>query len=417
MKRNENESVTIIGSGIIGICCALKLQSQGYQVTLIDKQAPAAGCSGGNAGHFATEQIFPMASLALLKQLPSILLNPNGPLSIKPSYFPKALPWMLRFLLAARKNQFDKGTKALSALNQAAMSSYKPLLKMAKAENLIEQKGYLLAFEGTQALKLAQEEMSQLKPYNIKQCLIDENEIKQLEPKLKNCKTAVYYPDIYHTINPLKLAQSLFDSFYDQGGQFYKTEVLAVKPSSDGSINLSTATHTIKANKVIIAAGAYSKKLVKELGHKIPLDTERGYHLMLNHKNLLNRPVAFAQRKFIITPMDKGTRLAGTVEFAGLKSAANWKRADMLLNHAQYFLTSLSQTNPENSERWMGFRPSFPDSLPVIDQDKKLPNLFYAFGHQHLGLTQAAVTADLIDDLVNAKKPSIDLKPFSIQRF
>jgi D-amino-acid dehydrogenase len=416
-KNMNKESITVIGSGIVGICCALKLQSQGLQVTIIDKNDPVSGCSSGNAGHFATEQIFPMASLSILKSLPSIILGPNGPLSIKQSYLPKAMPWMFRFLMAARKNQFKKGTKILCHLNKVAMQSYFPLIKMANAEHLIQQKGYLLAFEGNNGMKLAQKEFKKLSSYDIKQTIVQHSEIKELEPQLKNCQNAIYYPDIHYTTDPLKFSMALFENFIAQGGKFIKREILKINPITNNEVDLITIGNTIQANKVIVATGAYSHKLTKNLGYNIPLETERGYHLMLSNRDLLNRPVAFAQRKFIMTPMDNGTRLAGTVEFAGLKNKPNWKRADMLLNHAQYFLNPLKQVKAADGERWMGFRPSLPDSLPVIDQDITHKNIFYAFGHQHLGLTQAAVTADLISNLVHAEKPIFDLQPCSIQRF
>lgn len=413
----KNKSISVIGSGIIGICCGLKLQSEGFKVTLIDKEDPISGCSRGNAGHFATEQIFPMARLSILKSLPTILLNPRGPLSIKPRYLPQALPWMIRFMIAARKKQFERGTQALRSLNQASMPSYLPLIKLAKAEHLICNNGYLLTFEGKNHQFLAQQEFSHLIEFNIPQQVLTEGQIKELEPELNHCKSAIYYPDIYHTINPLKFAQVLFDCFLTQGGKFLKNEVLKINPIKLHAIELMLKESTLTTQKVIVAAGAYSKNLVKQLGHRIPLDTERGYHLMLRNKALLNRPVAFAQRKFIITPMQQGTRLAGTVEFAGIKSKPNWNRAYMLLKHAQHFLKPLQHNDAYESEKWMGLRPSFPDSLPVIDQDENHPNIYYAFGHQHLGLTQAAITADLMSHLILGIKPNIDLCPFSINRF
>ena len=413
----KNKTISLIGGGIIGICCALKLQSQGYKVTLIDRNDPASGCSSGNAGHFATEQIFPMANFSILKKLPELLLYPQAPLKIKTSYILKALPWFVRFVMAAKKQTFEEGTKALISLNEASMLAYLPLIKMAQAENLIQQKGYVLCFEGNNAFKMAQQEHKKLLPYGINQQLLDENTIKDLEQNLSNCHSAIYYPDIYHSINPLKFAESLFNAFILGGGSFLKQDVLSVNSNSDATINVSTRETTFSTDQVIIAAGAFSKSLVKNLGHKIPLETERGYHLMVNQDKLITRPVAFAQRRFIMTPLSHATRLAGTVEFAGLKNKANWNRAEVLLKQAQHFLKPMRNIDSNECSRWMGFRPSFPDSLPVIDRDRHNPNLFYAFGHHHLGLTQAAITADLISNLINKEKPLVDIKPFSIHRF
>ncbi len=413
----KNKSITIIGSGIIGICCALKLQSEGHQVLLIDKDEPVSGCSFGNAGHFATEQIFPLANKEILKQLPKILFNPNGPLTIKSNYIHKITPWMIRFLLATRNKTFNKGTQALRNLNEAAMSAYKPLLKMAKVDNLIEDKGYLLAFEGNNAEKLARKESQTLAPYDIKNQMLNSNEIHELEPLLRNCQAALYFPDISHTTDPYKLAMGLFNHFVSIGGVFEKHEITDLHSNSDQTIDLLANTQTIKTEILLIAAGAFSQKLLAKLSIKTPLDTERGYHLMVNQSNLLNRPVAFAQRKFIITPMSSCTRLAGTVEFAGLENKPNWNRADMLLDHAQHFLKPLQDSDKQDSQKWMGFRPSLPDSLPVIDQCQHNKNLFFCFGHQHLGLTQAAISAELMADLINDRQTAFDISPYSIQRF
>ncbi len=413
----RKKAITVIGSGIIGICCALKLQSEGYKVLLIDKNEPASGCTSGNAGHFATEQIFPLANKEILKQLPKILLNPKGPLTIKSNYIYKIAPWMIRFLLATRDQTFQKGTQALRNLNEAAMAAYEPLLKMAKLENLVKNKGYLLAFEGANANRLAQKETKTLEPYDIKTQLLNGHEINEMEPLLKNCEAALYFPEISHTTDPYKLALGLFNHFISIGGIFEKHEIIDLHSNSDKSIDLLTQSKTIKTEYLLIAAGAFSQKLLDKLSIKTPLDTERGYHLMVNQSNLLNRPVAFAQRKFIITPMSEGTRLAGTVEFAGLENQPNWRRAEMLLDHALHFLKPLKNVDRQDCQKWMGFRPSFPDSLPVIDRCQNNENLFFCFGHQHMGLTQAAISAELMVDLINGRETQFELSPYSIQRF
>jgi D-amino-acid dehydrogenase len=417
MKNMNKHEITVIGSGIIGICCALKLQSEGHKVLLLDKNEPVSGCSKGNAGHFATEQIFPMANKEIIKQLPKILFNPKGPLTIKRNYIHKITPWMIRFLMATRNKVINKGTQALRNLNENAMSAYKPLLKLADVDDLIENKGYLLAFEGPQAHNLANKESNTLKPFEINNQVLNCEEINELEPLLNGCDAAVYFPDISHSIDPYKLAIGLFDSFISLGGEFKKNEIKDLIMNPDKSVNLICEENTMHTDKVVIAAGAFSQKLVAKLGIKAPLDTERGYHLMVDKFDLLNRPVAFAQRKFIITPMSTGTRLAGTVEFAGLKNKPNWDRAEMLLDHALHFLDPLKSIKKQDCQKWMGFRPSFPDSLPVIDRCQTNHNIFFCFGHQHLGLTQAGISAELVSDLINERDTQFDISPYSIRRF
>ena len=412
--NSKNTEITIIGSGIIGICCALKLQLQGHKVCLLDKESPVNGCSKGNAGHFATEQIFPISNPSILKQLPAILMNPTGPLSINPTYLAKITPWLVRFLLSSRSKQFSKGTQMLSQLNKQAMKAYEPLIEAANAQHLIKKDGYLLAFEGKNASKLAHIESKKLKLFNIRQQVIEKDNLLSLEPNLINCESALYFPDVSYSTNPEKLTMQLFDCFVKNGGEFIQANVKDIT-TQENTIQLHTSINKFDVKKLIICAGIFSKKLVGKLGIKIPLDTERGYHLMLSQHGLLSRPVAFAQRKFIITPMLSGTRLAGTVEFAGTKIKPNWKRADMLFKQAKKVLNKVDES--KIGEKWMGFRPSFPDSLPVIDRSPDNKNILFAFGHQHLGLTQGAITAELIADLVADKKPKFNLNSLSITRF
>lgn len=406
------KSISIVGSGIIGICSALKLQQKGYLVRLIDRNKPASGCSKGNAGHFAIEQVHPMANWNTIKNIPSMLLNRNGPLKIHPMYLPRALPWLMKFLWAARPNQYNKGIRALTALNQHSMSSYLPLIKQSGASHLLKNTGYLLIFEGKNAVKLM--ENASKRYYYTQHEKLSITEINDLEPLLKNYKSALYFPDIYHTLDPEKFSLKLFESFIENGGKFDRTEIKYIKPSND-HISLITNEQIIKTDKVLIAAGINSKELVQCVKIKVPLDTERGYHLMLKQKELISRPVAFAQRHFIMTPMLNGTRLAGTVEFAGTAIKPNWTRAQSLLHQAHKMLKGINYY--QNTSQWMGFRPSLPDSLPVIDQHPDNPNILFAFGHQHLGLTQAAITAELISDLVDQCHPKIDISPYSIKRF
>ncbi|MBL4660633.1 MAG: FAD-binding oxidoreductase [Alcanivoracaceae bacterium] len=252
-------------------------------------------------------------------------------------------------------------------------------------------------------------------PFAIKHRIINKLQLEELEPEIKNCQAALYFPDIQYSIDPHKFALRLFSCFISMGGQFIRDEVTTIESLSHHSIKIKTSNQNIKAKKLIISAGIFSKELVKNLGINVPLETERGYHLMLPQQQLLNRPVAFAQRRFIITPMQTGTRLAGTVEFAGTKTKPNWKRAENLFHHAKQVLNSPIES--ASDQKWMGFRPTLPDSLPIIDHCCVNPNILFAFGHQHLGLTQAGITADIISDLVHHKKTDIDISPFSVNRF
>lgn len=415
-QENNDSEIAVIGAGIVGICCALNLQKQGYRVCLIDRKGVAQGCSKGNAGHFATEQVFPLAEFGLLAQLPAMLFKKAGAVSIRPTYLPKILPWFVRFLLNMRTRRFKQNTDALKSLNSLSINAYEVLLSEMGLSHFLLKSGSLLTFESTPLKKVDQ--LRQLyAEQGIGVRLVMKSDLKALEPGLADdVKYALLFTDVAHTFDPEQLAIALFDCFISRGGRFLKDEIISVKQSQH-STQVYTATGKNDFSKTVIAAGAWSKRLIKGLGYQLPLDTERGYHVMLQNPAQLSRPVASYERKMIMTPMSKGVRVAGTVEFAGLDAPLTKSRGPMLENHARQLLQPTAQNTTTKSEVWMGMRPSLPDSLPVIGAAPEHNAIFFAFGHQHLGLTQAAITGNIIASLVNGEEPAIDISPFCISRF
>ena len=453
LNENGTHTVAIVGAGIVGVCCALALQKQGYEVTLIDKTGVAQGCSKGNAGHFATEQVFPLAEAALLPQLPKMLLREDGPISINLRYLPKATPWFLRFIGNMAPKKFARSTQALKSLNENAIPAYDRLLQEHGLSQFLIKEGSLLTFETTSdhTIRAMQQRFSQ-QGVNVK--WLNEAQTKQLEPSLAaSVKASLFFPDVAHTPDPEQLCIALFEKFTAQGGCFLKETVLGLQPLSgkkaastaQSGIRVQTQSMGFRFDNVLVTAGAWSKQLLTPLGYKVPLDTERGYHMMVDKHPPMTRPVASHERKMILTPMSHGLRMAGTVEFAGLHAKSNTKRACMVAKHGEKLLKGLqlpegSLVNPNPDKIWMGMRPSFPDSLPAIGKAPHHSNLYLAFGHQHLGLTQAAITAELIaaemakadlekTDMAKADlekkpgqqhqhtQPAVDLAPFCISRF
>ena len=415
-QSTKSESAVVIGAGIIGICTALYLQKQGLKVTLMDANGIAQGCSKGNAGHFATEQVFPLADKSLLIQLPKMLLDPLGPFRIRWPYLLVAMPWFMRFVANMRLKKVSAHTKALRALNEQALSAFTPLLQEAKLEHMLIRQGSLLVFEKPIDISVHAQYQA-FKQQGIDVELLNREQLHQLEPNLSDkTQCALWFKEVGHTYNPEELSTGLAEHFIARGGKFISHEVESVQPTKQGSEiwhngQISTFDHTV------IAAGAWSKKLLKPLNYNVPLAAERGYHLMVEEHNQLSRPVASAERKFIMTPMSDGLRLAGTVEFASLNSRMNDRRAEVLLPHARQLLRDIKQSDAKPLEKWMGSRPSLPDSLPVIGQAPNHRNLYFAFGHQHLGLTQAAITGKLISELITKQPSSLDISPFCISRF
>lgn len=412
----KKEHTIVIGAGIVGVCCALNLQKCGFQVTIVDRNGVAQGCSKGNAGHFATEQVFPLAEWGLLPQLPKMLLHPRGPIKIKLSYLPKALPWFFRFLTNMLPQSFRRHTMALNALNTLAMGAYSELLEATGLSYMLLKKGSLLTFEHTDTLTIKRVQ-ARYQAHGVNTQLLNINQARQLEPALSdNVRCAVFFPDVGHTMDPEKLCVALFECFLATGGSYDEKAVLGIEQHND-KVKVRTNSGTQTYDRCIVAAGAWSKKLLTPLRYKVPLDTERGYHLMLADHPPINRPITSFERKFIMTPMSSGLRLAGTVEFAGLDAKSNKKRAKTLAMHSVKIIKELKYDEKQEYQYWMGMRPSLPDSLPVIGQAPRHSQIYFAFGHQHLGLTQAAITGKILSDKIAGNPSNFDLSPYCISRF
>ncbi|WP_338592945.1 FAD-dependent oxidoreductase [Shewanella khirikhana] len=412
----EAQQVIVVGAGVVGLASAVALARRTFKVTVIDKEGVAAGASFGNAGHFATEQVFPLADPALLPKLPGMLLDPLGPFRIRPAYFHKALPWFMRFVVNMSHKNRERNGVAIKALNLRSMAATRELLAFCGRPELLVENGSLLVFE-TQDKQVIDAEFRHYRDAGVAVKLLTGDEARALEPSLTEAITAaLWFTEVGHTPSPKAICDALADTLLRLGGSI---ELGCVKQLQGGGAPsaLLDDGRKLTADKLLLCAGAWSRPLALSAGHKVPLDTERGYHLMMPKQSSLKRPVASFDRKFIITPMDGGTRLAGTVEFGGLEAPMSPARADCLLPHARALLPAVfAAATLEDGERWMGFRPSMPDSLPVLGESQS-PGVFLAFGHQHLGLTWAATTAELMGQLMTGETPAIDMSPYSVSRF
>ncbi|MBT1260277.1 FAD-binding oxidoreductase [Pseudomonas sp. VS40] len=405
----------VVGAGIIGVACALQLARQGRHVLVVDPQDPGMGASYGNAGHLATEQVFPIADLSILKRLPGMLLDPMGPLRLDWKYLPRALPWFLRLLLNLRPASYQRTVAGIRALNEGSLGAWQRLLHSIGRPTLLRKDGSLQVYEQADsrpALEALQQRMQQ------QQVPVDYwsgEAIRQAAPQLSdNIQGGLFFPGTGHFLDPYQVVCELVQAAKASGVQFLKRRVLDGRVEGDG-VSLTTDQGPLLASQVLIACGAHSAALTAALtGKQVPLDTERGYHLMLPHEqHRLPFAVTSLERKFIMTPMSDGLRLAGTVEFAGLKAPPNMARAWQLHRLSKgLFREDLSA---RDATTWMGFRPSLPDSLPIIDRVCE-GKVLLAFGHQHLGLTQAAVTAEWVGELASTK-PTQPLAPYRLDRF
>ena len=404
----------IVGAGIVGICSALQLRGEGHEVVVIDRNGPAEGASRGNAGIFATGHVVPIGTPAILRRVPAMLLDATSPLTIRRSYLARIAPWLIRLLAASTPRRVEAISRALAAILAPALESYRPLLQDAGAGHLVQHRGWLILYESEDTRRAAQPDLDLRRSRGVRLEELDEGTIRQLVPGLRPGPVwGVMQPDCEHTLDPYRLTMTLAQAFLAQGGTIRRGDVrTGVTP--DGKAQIATNDGPIPFDALVIAAGAWSRTLLRGLGDDAPLDTERGYHVMMENNIDLRIPLLSADYKFSLTPMTDGIRLGGTVEFAGLEAPANPKRWDIMAKRTRALLPGLKE---EMRSTWMGFRPSMPDSLPVIGPSPRHANVYYAFGHGHLGLTLAAVTGRMIADLVAGRPPAVDATPYRITRF
>ncbi|WP_417458908.1 NAD(P)/FAD-dependent oxidoreductase [Kordiimonas sp.] len=435
----EKHDFIIIGGGIIGITTALELQAAGHGVLVLDRGGVGSGCSYGNAGHIAAEHIFPLATPALLRALPGLLLQPNGPVSLKWRYLIKLMPWLVRFLLAARPSQVARSTEAIASLNAGAIAAYESLDARFGLDGLLKQDGTLVAYMSAKGLEGAAREKEALAHFSIKSELMDQKALGQFDPALNpTLMGGLYFRHSAHIEDPYALTQTLKAHFLALGGKVEEAEITHIEHRAKCTTVYST-DKVWRADKVVIAAGAHSHLLARQLGYKIPLETERGYHLDIPRPSVSPRvPTTFFEKRFVATPMRHTQmavlRLAGRVEFGGLNAKMTLKQALALLPLGQNLLPDLGgddrhtratetvtlspqRATPEGIRPWMGFRPTLPDSLPVMGKAPKHAGVYFCFGHQHLGLTQAAISARVMLGITTSFDAGIDVNPFRVDRF
>jgi D-amino-acid dehydrogenase len=344
-----------------------------------------------------------------------MLLDPMGPLRLDWKYLPRALPWFLRLLLNLRPARYQRSVAAIRVLNEGSLGAWQRLLHSIGRSEMLREDGSLLVFEQADSRDALQALQQRMQAQQVPVAFWTGDAIRQAAPQLsERIQGGLFFPSTGHFLDPYQVVCELVQAAKASGVEFFKRQVLDGRVEEHG-VSLTTDQGTLSARQVLIACGAHSAKLTAALtGKKVPLDTERGYHLMLPHEpHRLPFAVTSLERKFIMTPMTDGLRLAGTVEFAGLKRPANMQRAWQLHRLSKGLFRD--DLNAEGATPWMGFRPSLPDSLPVIDRvcDGKV---LLAFGHQHLGLTQAAVTAEMIGELASNGQTQL-LTPYRLDRF
>lgn len=413
--------VTVVGAGIVGVATALQLRRAGWQTTLIDRQEPGTACSYGNAGIVANDVVPPVAAPGVLRKVPGYLLDREAPLAIRWRYLPRLMPWLYHFVRSSRRGNYERNTRALAALLAGARRAYEPLLAESGTGELLRPTGSLQVFETQSAFDDARRDADFRRSLGASVEEIAAHEIPQFASDLAPLFAGgLFRPDIGYVRDPLALTTALHRLYLELGGESVKGEVERIERRTEARWTVvgraaDGAELDIQAGALVVAGGAWSGRLLRGLGLRIPLDTERGYHVMLPHARPdLRLPVSTGEGAFYLTPMAKGLRLAGTVEMGGLSRPPDPRRTEAILRRARRYLPRLDEAD---AETWMGFRPSMPDSLPVIGPVADRPGLFLAFGHGHLGLSLAAVTGRLLVQAMAGEATEVDLAPFRHDRF
>jgi len=409
-------SITVIGAGLVGVCCALHLQREGFKVRLVDKGEPGRGASFGNAGSFGTASCVPFSMPGILKKVPRMLLDGESPLKLRWSHVPRALPWFLNSIANSRRSRVEEIAAARNSLLVRVHDGYAPLIEAAGAERWVKGDGLLMTFESEAAFDGAAYALELRRRHGVHMDILDGNEARQIEPALaKTVVKAVSLPDVQRTIDPFRLCSALAADFVRRGGEIENAEVRGFEIGVEGPTRILTGKGSIEFESVVIAAGVWSRPLAAQLGTRVPLEAERGYHVMFASPGFgLRRAITSADRSISLADMHDGIRASGVAEFAAPDAAPDMRNADMVMRHAKRLLPGL---DGEPASKWMGPRPSHPDSKPVIGRSPRYRNVFFAFGHDHLGLTMAGITGKLVAELATGKPTTVDLAPFRPDRF
>ena len=409
------EHVLVAGAGIVGICCAIELIERGFRVTLCDPEPPGSQTSYGNAAAFAATEVVPLGSPDTWRRAPGWLLDPRGPLAIRWRHLPAFAPWLWRFVRCGRRGEVERISRALSGLLAPSIAATRALLGRAGLERMFTANGALTVYRGETGPARHALEWEIKRARGVECRFLDGKAVRDMEPALRNVACGVFAPQCCGATNPYKLAAALADYFQSLGGGVRRATVRDFLHADERPRAAVVDGETVAFDRLVICAGVWSKRLCEMLGDAVLLESERGYNTTLPNPGVeLKRLVFFGDHGFVATPLDEGLRIGGAVEFAGLKAPPNYERSARLIEIAQRYLPAL---DARGGKQWMGHRPSTPDSLPVIGRATAFENVLYAFGHGHLGLTLAAITARLIGELARDGAASIDLGPFDVARF
>ena len=415
-RPRDNRHAVVIGAGIVGTCCALYLQREGLAVTLIDRDGPGEAASFGNAGALGLASVPPLGLPDTLVKAPKMMLDPMHPLVVRWGHLPKALPWFVHFIKSSRRARAEAIADVRADLLGRVNASYSPLLEDAGAQGLVQNSGLLMLFESERSRADVEYGLEMRRRRGVKIEELTGDEAREMEPALGPLiQRGVFFPQVSQIVNPLRLTQTLVQHFQARGGTLRRETVKGFDFGPNGPTGVVTDVGRHDGDIMVLAAGVWSKFLARELGLRVLLEAERGYHAMLPNPGVEVRvPLVSEERHVTFGPMEDGLRMTSMAEFAAIEAPPDYARAERIFAAARELIPGL---DAGGATRWMGSRPSTPDSLPLIGPSPRFANVFFAFGHGHLGLTLAALTGRIIADLIQDRRPNIDLSPLGPDRF
>lgn len=416
MSDTQHE-IAVVGAGIVGLCVAHELASAGKRVVLVDPEPPGSQCSSGNSGALSAGSVAPLAMPGVVRSSLPMLTDPSGPLFVPPGYWLRAAPWLWRFVRSAKPQRVQEIATALHGLLHDAVQAHQRLAKNVGATHLIRTNGQLHLYPNETALAADRGGWSLKAQHGLKLEQVDAAEIHRLEPAVRHdaYQAGYFLPDEGSVVSPQAYSHAIATALQERGVVFERARVDALE-AGPAQWALKCGGRRIQADHVVVAAGAWSDQVLRTLGLRVPLQTQRGYHLQYPQlRDTISRVVVLADRKVFINPMQEGLRIGGTVEIDAIDQPMREQRATRLAGHLQAGLHLPAETGDANS--WMGHRPCLPDSMPVLGAVPQRARLWCAFGHGHLGLTGAATTGRwLTQAIVEGRAPQA-MTPFSISRF
>lgn len=418
-SESDRKDIVVIGAGFVGLSCALWLLRSGHRVTVVDHEPPSAStdyrhaCSYGNACTIALGACLPVAMPGILSRVPGMLLDRDGPLSIYWRDLLAFAPWLYHFVRASGKRPVEEIVAVLGEMLRLAEEGHASLIAEANVRDLVRRHGCMYVYRTPEEFQAARTEIALREREQVRMEIFSADDIRDREPNLApHYHRGVLFSDAYHLDTPHRYALGLASAVAARGGRFLRGDARLIGSGSRVEVDLKGTV--LRPHRVVVAGGAWSAKLAAQIGERIRLETERGYHVeFATARPLLHSPTCYPSAGFYMVPLSQGLRAAGTVELGGLDKPFRAVRAAVIERRARFFLPALGKKTSD----WLGFRPSMPDSIPVIGRSSVRPDVLYAFGHGHIGLTLAGITGRIVCDLVNGDTPPIDLSPLRPNRY